>query len=419
MPIAAVPGYLGDKFDDASPGMRFGMYLKIWGVDRRTQAKLWTTHDVDYMVRGQQREERPVKVENKRSAIDAACALGKADKAAMSAWLERQQSLAAPLLLTGSLARFEAVAVAPFATGLGNEHPTENGFAFLWPYGLPYLPGSGVKGVLRATARELDWPEVERLALFGSDPPTDRDDGRDLRRGALTFWDVLPKLAGDALMVDVMTPHQTHYYQPKPGRGREDDRKTAGSSSPHDSGSPNPIYFLTVPPGSAFTFHVACDTERLPRELVERGGWRERLGQAFEYAFEWLGFGAKTAVGYGAMRRDQEAEQRAAAKAEEDRAQRAKEAARRTMSDAKRAIADFEERMDERVRQLGGRKTGVGQPEYQAAQKLVRDAQSPGWTADDRRAAADAIEHWGAQLIALDPKELRKKLGLAALRGQA
>ena len=35
------------------------------------------------------------------------------------------------------------------------EHPLENGFAFLQPYGLPYLAGSGVKGVLRQTARLL------------------------------------------------------------------------------------------------------------------------------------------------------------------------------------------------------------------------------------------------------------------------
>lgn len=30
MPIAAVPGYLGQDFSSASPGLRFGMYLPIW-----------------------------------------------------------------------------------------------------------------------------------------------------------------------------------------------------------------------------------------------------------------------------------------------------------------------------------------------------------------------------------------------------
>lgn len=44
---------------------------------------------------------------------------------------------------------------SPFTTGLGNEHPLENGFAFLDPYGIPYLPGSGVKGSVRRAAEEL------------------------------------------------------------------------------------------------------------------------------------------------------------------------------------------------------------------------------------------------------------------------
>lgn len=419
MPIAAVPNYLGDAFDDASPGMRFGMFLKIWGVDRRSRDKLWTTHDVDYEVRGARAEERRVKIENKRSAIDAACALGDAHRAAMLAWLDRQQRLAAPLLAEGRLARYEASAVAPFATGLGNEHPTENGFAFLWPYGLPYLPGTGVKGVLRAAARELGWPDAERIALFGSDPPRgggDTDAG--LRRGALVFWDVLPRLAGGALMVDVMTPHQTHYYQPRAGGGRGSDRNTAGSSSPHDSGQPNPIYFLTVPPRSVFSFHVACDMQRLRPDLGDGARWRERLAEAFEHAFEWLGFGAKTAVGYGAMRRDAQAEQRAAAAAEQAQAERTKAAERQKMTDAQRAIADYEEGMAARVQAQRGRKTSKGQGEYRAARALARAAESADWTADERRAAADAIERWGRQLIALEPKELRKEFGLAKLRGQ-
>lgn len=53
------------------------------------------------------------------------------------------------------------VTASPFTTGLGYEHPLENGFAFLDPYGIPYLPGSGVKGSVRRAAEEL--------ALFESD----------------------------------------------------------------------------------------------------------------------------------------------------------------------------------------------------------------------------------------------------------
>ncbi|PZP50172.1 MAG: hypothetical protein DI596_15265, partial [Azospira oryzae] len=73
---------------------------------------------------------------------------------------ERQNKLAEQA--ASSIYTISALATAPFTTGLGNEHPLENGFAFLWPYGLPYLPGSGVKGVVRRAAEELasgQWEE--------------------------------------------------------------------------------------------------------------------------------------------------------------------------------------------------------------------------------------------------------------------
>ncbi len=38
--------------------------------------------------------------------------------------------------------------------------------------------------------------------------------------------------------------------------------------------------------------------------------WKTLLEAAFKHAFDWLGFGAKTAVGYGAMNRDRKQEDR-------------------------------------------------------------------------------------------------------------
>ena len=99
-------------------------------------------------------------------------------------------------------------------------------------------------------------------------------------------------------MVEIMTPHQSHYYQGK---------DVAGSTNPHDSGSPNPISFLTVPPKSQFAFHVLCNNARLEHlapDLANNDRWKALLTEAFEHAFAWLGFGAKTSVGYGAMNSD-------------------------------------------------------------------------------------------------------------------
>ncbi|GIX28419.1 MAG: hypothetical protein KatS3mg123_2300 [Burkholderiales bacterium] len=356
MPIAAVPAYLGQNFKDASPGMRFGMYLAIWTdrsdqeaqVKKRAEAKSKEGQEVAEMLRREGMDATIAALRNRernrlpglwekndhaaRKAWDAIKKLSQADKALMQAFAKRQEALGEQ----AEVFSLKAETTAPFTTGLGNEHPLENGFAFLWPYGLPYLPGSGVKGVARRAAQELasglweddrDWKGLDQPCyeievgsgkdkrrielsvldvLFGREPP---QGDSDAVRGALSFWDVIPQIAGDSLMVEVMTPHQSHYYQQK----RE--RRNGDSTTPHDSGQPTPIFFLTVPPGSQFTFHVVCDTAHLarltrnPRDgapdllRIEDGKprWQVLLAAVFTHAFAWLGFGAKTAVGYGAM----------------------------------------------------------------------------------------------------------------------
>ncbi len=349
MPVAAVPRYLGHNFDSASPGLRFGLFLPVW-TERSDQER---------QVRGRaarrSREGSEVKLILEQQGMDAAIRFllqrdrnrlpalwEKDDSGARAAWSKvsslnapdktRMQKLAArqqalgDLVGAAALLRFEAKSISPFTTGLGNEHPLENGFSFLNPYGLPYLPGSGVKGVVRRAAEELasgDWGDsrgwsAERqysVSLSSNGMPSEDEKriplsmfdvlfGKETEggekehfRGVLAFWDVIPLIAGDKLLVEIMTPHASHYYQQRPA---------AGSTSPHDSGQPTPIQFLTVPPGSTFTFHVACDTARLVRvapELAENGRWKKLIEAAFEHAFQWLGFGAKTAVGYGAMER--------------------------------------------------------------------------------------------------------------------
>jgi CRISPR-associated protein Cmr6 len=350
MPIAAVPGYLGQDFASTSPGMRFGMYLAIW-TDRSDQER-----EITKAAQKQSREGQELSAILRQKGMDATIAhirgrrnfpglWEKNTDAATEAWqkvakmnaddlergrelLRRQQACAA---VYPEIFQLDATAIAPFTTGLGNEHPLENGFAFLWPYGLPYLPGSGVKGVVRRAAQELasgEWGDTrgwstgkaytltlgkEGIGLSVLDVLFGLESGNgetEHVRGALSFWDVIPQIKGNSLIVEVMTPHQSHYYQ----QGKPDPR-SGNSTSPHDSGQPNPITFLTVPAGSQFTFHVVCDRLHLKRLtanrtegaidlLAEDNGmprWQQLLAAAFEHAFAWLGFGAKTAVGYGAM----------------------------------------------------------------------------------------------------------------------
>jgi len=419
MPIAAVPKFLGADFSTAAPGHRFGMYLKVWGVNAKSHKVLWTTSDENYRETGPQRLEREFKDVNDRGAFNEALKLTPDDKEAMNALTERQSALARSCSAEGRLLRLDAVSIAPFATGLGNEHPLENGFAFLNPYGLPYLPGSGVKGVLRRAAEELrdgvfgvsnqdGWTDAALQALFGV-----QDGEGDPRRGALSFWDVVPRLKGDHLQVEVMTPHQNLYLQ--------------GNESPHDSGSPNPICFLSVPPGSQFTFYVRCDLsflERIAPDLVADVQWKGLMQAAFTHAFDWLGFGAKTAVGYGAMARDHEAEGRAAAEAqraselaEAARLESGKQARLALMSINMQGIETFITKMSQLHLQLQSLFNPHGQ-QHQLAKDLAKAAlEGSGWNADERRAAALAIEGWLPKVVRLDMKEERKKLRLRELKG--
>jgi len=440
MPIAAVPDYLGKDFSQASPGLRFGMYLPLWGMNQRSKTLSWDTHDITYEVRGQQQQEREVKKENKVTALQQACALSKHDKDIAKAMLQRQNQTFAAVTTAQSL-RLQATAIAPFTTGLGNEHPLENGFAFLNPYGLPYLPGSGVKGVLRRAASELasgqwnasDWstdvrhevhqrdgkdhPKGKRLfdasdidVLFGSEALN----GENHLRGVLSFWDVIPQIEGNSLMVDIMTPHQSHYYQQK---------DAAGSTTPHDSGSPNPISFLTVPPGSGFAFHVVCDSTRLQHlapDLAANDRWKVLLTEAFEHAFEWLGFGAKTSVGYGAMGRNIQAEEKLA-RAQAD-AQAAAEHTTKmaNLSDNARLTEEFVLACQNKVTQLRGGKDKPNTELHAKARALSKAAlEGADWTAEEKLGAALALAEWLPQVVAVDMKDERKKLKLAVLRGEA
>lgn len=166
---------------------------------------------------------------------------------------------------------------SPFAVGLGNDHPVENGFSFLSPYGLPYIAGSAIKGVLRKAAQESEIINNEEIEFFFG-----KEDQNDATRGALTFWDGFPQC--DRMTVEVMTPHQSDYYQ--------------GNDSPHDQGTPTPIQFLAVPANTAMNIIVQCDKTRLKQQDYD---WQGNIIKVIEYASRWLGFGAKTSVGYGSF----------------------------------------------------------------------------------------------------------------------
>jgi CRISPR-associated protein Cmr6 len=383
MARAAVRDIVASRLEAAvncPPGHRFSVYFPIWSRDWKIEAN------------------------DKTPAAKASCGLGSA-LPVLKALRDRQAAMAIRLDMANHLV-IETVSTAAFATGLGGEHPTENGFAFLSPYGLPYLAGSGVKGVLRRAAEELAADDADALpqavvdALFGPEHG-EKDSTAEARRGALSCWDVLPLPAGNKLVPEVMTPHFGDYYQK--------------GGTPHDAGSPNPITFLAVPAGSEFRFVLSFDPARVPpAALAAVGDWKQTVRRIALHAFEWLGFGAKTAVGYGAMQENQRATENLAVRAQEI----AREQAIAAMSPNLQQIEAFRARAEKTHAEYRGQLRPVSDSFMGVATGFARMVEESGdWSPEDKAAAAAVLEEWVGKIIRIDPKDMRKRLGLNRLRG--
>ncbi len=321
------------------PGHRFSLYLPFWITDETHKDRWEKAPDL--------RDEHSAKL---KALLPVVADAGQDRVKRFTAALRARQVALAKQAKAETVA---AVSLSPFVTGMGEEHAVENGFAFLGPYGLPYLAGSGVKGVIRRASEELaedgagGWSFARVAWLFGFEDNAHlgrldeelgagNDEaaallkrldkgaasfaalGADRRHlaGALSFWDVI--IEGE-LGIDILTPHYGHYYQ--------------GDQPPHDAGQPVPNPFLVVAPGAEFTFHVSCAEHRLPGSL--RDEWRALLRAAFAHAFSWGGFGAKTAVGYGVLDFQERMEAREAEARERER-RHEEEARKRAEAEAQR-----------------------------------------------------------------------------------
>lgn len=183
-----------------------------------------------------------------------------------------------------------------FATGLGISHPVENGITWHHTLGLPYLPASGVKGLLRGWVETwmepADKAQKETLISrwFGSS--SSEQEGA---AGGLIFFDALPTGPVE-LACDVMTPHMGQWYA-QGDTIREQDYATA---APADWHSPVPVPFLVVS-NATFRFMIAprltgdADQDQLARS--DAAAAMAQLSEALQFA----GAGAKTAAGYGRM----------------------------------------------------------------------------------------------------------------------
>ena len=197
--------------------------------------------------------------------------------------------------------KIEALLQSPLVIGLGGEHPTEKGFTFDWNLGIPFIPASSLKGVVRLaflvkklnelqneTDAEAFWKDVVKGVL----PDSARHlfgcgvvgKSQEPRRGKVVFMDAWPKTM-PMLKAEIMNCHYPDYLNKKAEQG------------PTESQSPNPQKFWAVdmnddkgrPLVFVFRAFLAPGAHDLESECRE----------AFSLALSDHGLGAKTAIGHG------------------------------------------------------------------------------------------------------------------------
>ena len=224
-----------------------------------------------------------------------------------------------------------------FVLGLGGESVYETSMTLHHIYGIPYLPSSSIKGVLRGWVISQIFAQGDNVPSYEKENPLENAEHRAIttsplfctifgcpkdskkkndktkvksalggeHQGAITFFDGLPTVA-PVIKIDVMNVHYKDWY------------KDIGYSAPTDTQRTNPIHFLTVSNenGLQFQTHIAAHDNRKISEIDEK--YRMFIPAAsnlnedstiLHLVEHWLssalshhGIGAKTAVGYGYMK---------------------------------------------------------------------------------------------------------------------
>lgn len=161
--------------------------------------------------------------------------------------------------------------------GLTGGGMLETGCAIAHTYGVPYIPGSSVKGVVSAHVRRGPFSAHVDVCneIFGAEPSETNPLGLS---GVVTFHDAwwVPKAGKKPLVQEVVTTHHLKYYG------------TEGETSA-DLDSPIPNAQIAVRGSFLFV-------------LEGSPAWMNLAKQMLEDALYHSGIGAKTAAGYGYMR---------------------------------------------------------------------------------------------------------------------
>jgi CRISPR-associated protein Cmr6 len=203
--------------------------------------------------------------------------------------------------------------------GLGSGSVFETSLTLHHIFGIPYIPASALKGVVRSVSFwEIAKSEMKKNENFNIEEfqkklydenisNFDTEEiiihkilfGTQEFKGLLIFLDSYPENNNfDIFELDVMTPHYQEYY--------------TKTQTPGDWENPNPITFLTVKKGIPFEFNVLIDKHRLqeieknkiiPEKVIEKlknyEDLKNKVKRWLELALKEFGVGAKTRLGYG------------------------------------------------------------------------------------------------------------------------
>jgi CRISPR-associated protein Cmr6 len=211
--------------------------------------------------------------------------------------------------------------------GLGSGHVLETSLTLHHIFGIPYIPASALKGVVRMVSfwkivesnknnvKDIEKYIKELQEHLYDDEISGSDSEEILKhkllfgtqnfKGLLVFLDAYPEIQDNQQIfeLDVMTPHYQGYY--------------TENQVPGDWENPNPIIFLTFKKGITFCFNVLFDKYRAEKiledkdfpqnakDIIENWG-KNGYSDLSSDVKKWLkdaltgfGIGAKTRLGYG------------------------------------------------------------------------------------------------------------------------
>jgi CRISPR-associated protein Cmr6 len=164
--------------------------------------------------------------------------------------------------------------------GRGTPSVFEQGISLHPLFGLPFLPGSAIKGVTAHWA-EANGEDAElREQIFGPPPPDNKES--ELSQGKVVFLDAVP-LAQKCLEKDVMAPHYQNYYG---------DKKN--SILPSDGENVIPMFLPAVKRDITFQFAVQLAAAAKGEEY-----YLDCAAMWIECAVKEFGIGSKTGSNYG------------------------------------------------------------------------------------------------------------------------